>query len=50
MVGTWGTEAEREMLVTALRETRSNVSKAARMLGISRDTLRYRAKKFAIEV
>ena len=39
-------EVERELLVSALRESRSNVSKAARILGISRDTLRYRAKKY----
>ena len=41
-------EVEREMLATALRQTRSNISKAARMLGISRDTLRYRVKKYEI--
>ena len=41
-------KVERDMLVAALQESRANVSKAARMLGISRDTLRYRAKKFDI--
>ena len=41
--------AERDMLLTALRKTDSNVSKAARLLGISRDTLRYRAKKYQIQ-
>ena len=43
-------QVERDMLLTALQESRANVSKAARMLGISRDTLRYRAKKFAISI
>jgi transcriptional regulator with PAS, ATPase and Fis domain len=41
-------KVEREMLVAALHQARANVSKAARMLGISRDTLRYRAKKLEI--
>ena len=39
---------EREMLVAALREAGSNVTEAARLLGISRDTLRYRVKKYDI--
>ena len=39
-------EMERELLVNAMKESRSNASLAARMLGISRDTLRYRAKKY----
>ncbi len=43
-------QVERDMLVTALQESGANVSKAARMLGISRDTLRDRAKKFAISI
>ena len=42
-------QVERNMLVTALHESDANVSKAARMLGISRDTLRYRAKKFQLQ-
>ena len=41
-------EVEREMLISALSSTGTNVSKAARLLGISRDTLRYRAKKYSI--
>ena len=41
-------QVERDMLVAALHQARANVSKAARMLGISRDTLRYRAKKLEI--
>ena len=43
-------DAERELLVETLRETRLNISKAARLLGISRDTLRYRIKKHALKV
>ena len=41
-------DAERELLTETLRETRLNISKAARLLGISRDTLRYRIKKHGI--
>ena len=40
---------ERQLIVEALRETNWNQSRAARMLGITRNTLRYRIKKFAIE-
>jgi len=39
---------EREMLVQALALTGGNVSRAARELGISRDTLRYRMEKYGI--
>lgn len=39
---------EREMLVQALAQTGGNVSRAARELGISRDTLRYRMEKYGI--
>ena len=39
-------EVERRMLVRALEDTRGNQTRAARKLGISRDTLRYRMKKF----
>lgn len=39
---------ERELLTKALDETSGNVSKAARVLGISRDTLRYRMEKHGI--
>ena len=39
---------EREMLVQALTLTGGNVSRAARELGISRDTLRYRMEKYGI--
>ena len=36
------------MLKGALEETRGNQTQAARKLGITRDTLRYRMKKFGI--
>ncbi len=39
---------EREMLIKALEDAQGNVSKAARALGISRDTLRYRREKHGI--
>jgi two-component system, NtrC family, response regulator AtoC len=38
-------EAEREIIVRALQSTNGNVSRAAQVLGISRDTLRYKLKK-----
>jgi Nif-specific regulatory protein len=41
-------DAERAMIVKALHENRWNQSKAARALGISRDNLRYRIKKYEI--
>jgi transcriptional regulator with GAF, ATPase, and Fis domain len=40
---------ERAMIVQALTESNWNQSKAARTLGISRDNLRYRIKKYKIE-
>ena len=39
---------EREMLLQALTEAGGNVSKAARELGVSRDTLRYRMEKHGL--
>jgi len=38
-------EMERRMISEAMEKTRGNQSQAARLLGISRDTLRYRLKK-----
>jgi len=43
----WG--YEKAMIVKVLQENNWNQSKAARILGISRDNLRYRVKKFKIE-
>lgn len=40
---------EREHLVRALTECRWNVSKAAKLLGISRDTLRYRMERHGLQ-
>ncbi len=41
-------QVEHDMLVSALRQCHGNVSQAARMLGVSRDTLRYRIEKFQL--
>ena len=39
-------DAERNYILSALEKAGGNKTKAARMLGISRDTLRYRMQKF----
>jgi DNA-binding NtrC family response regulator len=39
---------ERDLLTQALSDTRGNVSQAARQLGVSRDTLRYRMEKHGL--
>jgi two-component system response regulator AtoC len=39
---------ERDLLLRALNHTAWNVTKAARLLGVSRDTLRYRIDKFRL--
>jgi DNA-binding NtrC family response regulator len=39
---------EREALAQALRRAYGNVSQAARLLGISRDTMRYRIARHAL--
>ncbi len=41
-------DVERAMIVKALRDNKWNQSQAARHLGISRDNLRYRTKKYKI--
>ena len=41
-------EAERQMLADALRQSQGNRSQAARLLGISRDTLVYRIRKYEL--
>ena len=42
-------EVERSVLKQALERSRHNKSKAARLLGMSRATLRYRLKKFSLD-
>ncbi len=39
---------ERDLLLRALEHTRWNVTHAARLLGLSRDTMRYRIDKFSL--
>ena len=39
---------ERALIVRALEKAAGNQSAAARLLGISRDTLRYRLEKFEL--
>ncbi len=41
-------DLEQEMIRQALERTRGNRSRAARLLGLSRDTLLYRIKKYAL--
>lgn len=41
---------ERALIEQALRESDGNQTRAAQRLGISRDTLRYRLKKYNIQV
>lgn len=41
-------ELERDMITQALAKSQGNRSRAARLLGLSRDTLLYRLKKYAI--
>ena len=41
-------EMERQALVQALQRNDGNVTRAARELGISRDTLRYRIEKYGL--
>ena len=43
------TRVERAMIERAMREAGGNQTRAAQRLGISRDTLRYRLKKFGIQ-
>ena len=39
-------EVERGLVLQALQRTSWNVTRAAKLLGVSRDTLRYRIDKF----
>ena len=43
-------DVQREMLRKALEQTSWNVSQAARLLGVSRDTLRYRIEKYQLRL
>jgi DNA-binding protein Fis len=43
------TQLERSAIERAMREAGGNQTKAAQRLGISRDTLRYRLKKFGLQ-
>ena len=42
-------EVERSLIEQALKRAGGNQSRAARLLGLTRDTLRYRLKKFSLE-
>lgn len=42
-------QAEKEMVTQALHKAGWNISEAARILGVSRDTLRYKIKKLKLE-
>lgn len=42
-------DVERELIVQALERTDGNKTGAARLLGVSRDTLRYRLEKYGID-
>ena len=39
-------DLERHLIVSALQQADNNKSKAARLLGLTRDTLRYRLEKY----
>ncbi len=43
-------ELERQLIIEALKKSNYNVSKAARLLGLTRPTLRYRIEKYGIPV
>ncbi len=43
-------EFEKVLLSRALHKARHNVSRAARLLGLSRETMRYRIKKHALDI
>ncbi len=42
--------AEKMLIVSALQATQNNVSEAARRLGVSRMTLRYRMEKYELDI
>ena len=41
-------EVERQLILSALEQSNNNKSKAARLLGLTRDTLRYRLEKYQL--
>jgi DNA-binding NtrC family response regulator len=41
--------SERRLIETALKRTEGNVTRAARLLGISRDTLSYRLERLGLQ-
>ncbi len=43
-------DAERQLLAKALEEAHWNITRAARLLGVSRDTLRYRIEKYRLRL
>jgi DNA-binding NtrC family response regulator len=43
-------DAERRHITSVLRDARGNISQAARILGISRPTLRSKIEKYGIDV
>ena len=49
LIGLTLEEAERRLIVNALRETGGNVSESARRLGVSRMVLRYRIRKLGLD-
>jgi len=42
-------DVERELVIQALRFTRGNVSRAARLIGMQRSSLRYRIERYALQ-
>jgi DNA-binding NtrC family response regulator len=42
-------EVERELVVQALRHTHGNVSRAARLIGMQRSSLRYRIERYSLD-
>jgi transcriptional regulator with PAS, ATPase and Fis domain len=48
VAGAAGEDAEREAVIRALEKNVWNVSRAARLLGLSRDMLRYRIEKYGL--
>jgi transcriptional regulator with PAS, ATPase and Fis domain len=42
-------ETEKNLLIKALKKSRGNKTQAARLLNITRDTLRYKIKKYKIK-